>query len=83
VDHLGLYGARLAALHLHDNNGRKDSHLLPGLGTIDWQRVSARLKKTGYQGAISLEAMQAPGDKSGAEEFLRRARESLTLAYKS
>ncbi len=30
--------------HLHDNNGLCDEHLLPGRGTIDWQRIIALLR---------------------------------------
>ena len=29
-------GALLATTHVHDNNGRQDSHLPPGHGTVDW-----------------------------------------------
>ena len=29
-------GSLLATTHVHDNNGRQDSHLPPGHGTIDW-----------------------------------------------
>lgn len=27
---------KLHCVHLHDNSGEKDEHLLPGMGTIDW-----------------------------------------------
>jgi sugar phosphate isomerase/epimerase len=42
-----LLGARVAQLHLHDNQGKKDEHLWPGDGGIDWANVAkhiARLK---------------------------------------
>ena len=29
--------------HLHDNNGILDQHLLPGEGTVDWNRIMANL----------------------------------------
>ena len=29
--------------HIHDNNGFADEHLMPGGGTIDWKRETARL----------------------------------------
>ena len=31
--------------HLHDNDGKGDQHLLPGMGTLDWAGVAARLKR--------------------------------------
>ena len=30
---------RLKAIHLHDNDGKKDQHLLPGMGNIDFKYV--------------------------------------------
>ena len=32
-------GPRLAAFHLHDNDGESDQHVPIGTGTIDWQHV--------------------------------------------
>ena len=31
--------------HLHDNDGKDDQHLLPGMGTVDWAGVEQRLKR--------------------------------------
>lgn len=52
---LDRYGARLCAIHLHDNDGRHDQHLLPFTGTIDWPSEMTRIKKTAYRGPITLE----------------------------
>ena len=49
VDLLDLYGSRLMALHLHDNEGlttvegRKDQHRLPFDGTIDWPSTMKKI----------------------------------------
>jgi sugar phosphate isomerase/epimerase len=34
----------ITTCHLHDNNGAHDQHLLPGLGTIDWDHVIGLLR---------------------------------------
>ena len=58
---LPKYRSRLAALHLHDNNGvyQEDLHLLPGLGTgVDWDYVRRNIAD--YEGVISLEVKKIP-----------------------
>ena len=70
TDFLSLYGGRLAALHLHDNDGKSDLHLAPFDGTIDWPSVMKRITATGYAGALSLEVFcgdgRLPADDAGA-----------------
>lgn len=51
-------GDKLAALHLHDNDRRHDSHALPLTMDIDFYKVMAALKKINYQGYLTLEANQ-------------------------
>jgi sugar phosphate isomerase/epimerase len=55
IDVLAQYGDKLAALHLHDNDGSGDQHLLPFDGTIDWEHTMAQLKGLGYTGPLALE----------------------------
>lgn len=45
----------LACLHVHDNNGKNDQHLIPYSGVIDWQDFSKALQDIGYEGTMSLE----------------------------
>lgn len=45
----------LRTLHVHDNNGERDSHWLPYTGKVDWEAFASALQEIGYQGAISLE----------------------------
>jgi len=61
VDYLNLYGDKLAALHLHDNDGTSDLHLAPFTGTANWDLVTQRLKATGYDGAVALEVFCGDG----------------------
>jgi sugar phosphate isomerase/epimerase len=56
---LGLLGARLKVLHVQDNNGHRDDHILPYTGTIDWSTVVAGLHAAGYAGAWCFEVHNA------------------------
>lgn len=38
-----LLKSRIAELHLHDNQGKKDDHLWPGSGKIDWKNVAKHI----------------------------------------
>lgn len=59
---------KLFALHLHDNNGKEDQHLLPGEGTFPWQRFMELLRKTDYQGSLMLES-SFPYDEKRADDL--------------
>lgn len=45
----------IRAVHIHDNFGKVDDHLLPFLGTVQWERVMPALRKAGYEGDLVLE----------------------------
>ena len=51
-------GPLLATTHVHDNDGRADSHQPPGLGTVDWVAWAAALNAIGYRGPIMLECIR-------------------------
>ena len=55
------YAPLVKALHVHDNKGKRDEHLAPFFGTIDWKDFSAALHETGFDGVLSLEC--APSGK--------------------
>ena len=49
-------GARLKALHIADNDGSSDMHLMPyGRGRIDWKSVMMSLAEVGYDRLFNLE----------------------------
>jgi sugar phosphate isomerase/epimerase len=53
---LKAFRDRLVHVHLSDNFGRsEDLHLPLGAGTISWKKVIPMLKKSGYDGTITLE----------------------------
>lgn len=54
-------GSRLRALHLADNDGTRDQHLIPfGLGTVDWEAVCLGLARVRYGGLLNFEI---PGER--------------------
>ena len=46
---------RLRALHVHDNDYRRDGHMLPYLGKIDWAKFAQALGEIDYQGDLTYE----------------------------
>jgi sugar phosphate isomerase/epimerase len=52
-------GKNIKYVHVADNDGGSDRHLVPGDGTIDWEEIFVSLKKIGYDGyyAIDLESL--------------------------
>ena len=55
VDYLSRYGQKLFAVHLHDNTGDSDAHLIPYHGTTDWNGVMRRLASSRQLEYLSLE----------------------------
>ena len=49
-------GSRIHALHLHDNDKWHDSHMIPFAGKMDFNAITAALKRIGYSGDVTLEA---------------------------
>lgn len=49
------FGNRIKVLHLHDNNGFTDQHLIPGYGTVKWNELFEALDKIGYDGYYNFE----------------------------
>lgn len=66
---------RVVSLHLQDNLGEKDDHLLAGSGVIRWPEVAAALREAGYRGVLMSEGAD-PGrtPEENAREFVRRMR---------
>jgi len=63
-------GQKLLELHLQDNEGipGEDQHLMPGLGTIDWDSLLDTLDGAGYAGLLTFEA----GRPEPKDELLQR-----------
>ena len=52
---LTRYDRPVAAIHLHDNDGKSDQHRLPFNGSVNWPLVMQTLRTRGYKGALTLE----------------------------
>jgi len=66
-------GKSLLHLHVHDNRGKDDDHLVPGEGEIDFTALSGALRETGYRGMLIAELW----DPERPAQTARRGRESL------
>lgn len=49
------FKSRVIHLHLHDNRGQEDEHLVPGQGTVRWPEFLVDLERTGFNGQIVFE----------------------------
>ena len=67
---LEALGRRVRSLHLNDNDGEADLHLVPGRGGIDWASFKGALEFIGYEGPLLFEV-------HGGEDPLETAREAL------
>ncbi len=73
IDAIETLSGVLVATHVHDNHGRRDEHLVPFEGTIDWAGALAALQKIGYDGTLMLELAGA----EPAAPALERARQAI------
>jgi sugar phosphate isomerase/epimerase len=61
VEFIRTAGDNLKALHIADNMGVKDDHILPySGGTVPWEEVLTALREINYQGLFNFEV---PGEK--------------------
>jgi sugar phosphate isomerase/epimerase len=71
----------LLHIHIHDNNGKDDLHLLPGDGCFPWALLVSYLKKIQYHGALILE----PKERSQLPPYLDKINQVMeklkTYAY--
>ena len=58
-ENIETLGKRLRVLHVHDNEGITDSHIMPFTGTVNWNEFCASIKKIGYDGVISFETFRS------------------------
>lgn len=55
VDTIEAVSGHVVLTHVHDNAGRRDDHLAPGQGTIDWEATVMALQKLGYDDVLMFE----------------------------
>ena len=57
VDNLGR---RICYVHVADNDGLVNRHLVPGIGNIDWEELFLALKRQGFDGYYAVDLEQLP-----------------------
>lgn len=60
---------RIVTFHIHDNDGKRDIHLPPPHGTIDWIWFAKAVKKMKYQGSFPIETVPQKG--TTVKSFIR------------
>lgn len=72
---LECYSTLVEVIHLSDNFGMRDEHLLPFEGSIDWVQTMQRISAIGYSGGVVLEASNDPvrTPNRSMEQFLQDA----------
>lgn len=76
ADLIRCVGSRISTVHLHDNDGTQDEHLLPGFGSIDWDAYSDAFAASAYRGPLMFES-GGPGTYEEMVDRLREAGEGL------
>lgn len=66
--------------HVHDNDGRRDDHLVPFAGTIDWNAAMMETQKIGYDDVLMLEVADT-GDPINVLQRSAQARERLEKTF--
>jgi len=79
-DVIEAVSGHVGTTHLHDNDGRRDAHLAPYQGSIDWSVALMETQKIGYDGAYIFELAPAT-DPVPLLVKAARARERLEQAF--
>ena len=79
ADYVRVLGRRMAHLHLVDNDGVSDTHLIPGEGNMNLKMILSEMRGAGFDGTATLELVtNYIDDPSGAAKLaLERAKELL------
>ena len=81
IDCLKLYGDRLFALHINDNFGDSDTHVLPFDGTVNWEDKMRKLKLCKDIDYFTLEVDWNRNHEKCAIYHNLSAKDYLKLAY--
>lgn len=71
------WGHRLLYTHFSDNDGKQDSHWIPGEGIIDWDLIDTAFPH-GFRGNISFEVQPKDRFSEPVEGFLAHSLEKAT-----
>ncbi len=76
VETIEAVSGHVLLTHVHDNAGRRDEHLAPGQGTINWEATVMALQKLGYDDVLMFEPA-AGGDTATTLRRCVEARQRL------
>jgi sugar phosphate isomerase/epimerase len=87
-EQMEILKGKIDVLHIHDNGGKgkKDAHLLPFDGTVDWEDVAFGMRCCDFSGILDIEvtAWALDGDRDTRLEFGRkiadRAKKLLSMS---
>ena len=87
-EQMEILKGKIDVMHIHDNmgKGKKDAHLLPFDGTVDWQDVAFGMRRSDFVGILDVEvtAWALPGDSETRSDFggkvLSRAERLIYMA---
>lgn len=67
----------IVTLHISDNDGQQEMHMMPGEGVIDWSEFMRVLDEIGYEGPLLYEAVGGESVIERLDMTVRTAREVL------
>jgi len=76
ADAIETVSEHLIATHVHDNHRKRDEHLVPFEGGIDWNAALMSMQKIGYDGTYLME-VASTGSPDEVLERTRRARQKF------
>jgi sugar phosphate isomerase/epimerase len=79
-DVIETLSGHLWTTHVHDNAGKRDDHLLPYAGTIDWDAAMMETQKVGYDGPLMFEVADG-GDPLDVLKRSIKVRERLEKTF--
>jgi sugar phosphate isomerase/epimerase len=80
VEAIETISGHLATTHVHDNSGKRDEHLVPFAGRINWDVAIMSTQKIGYDGVLMLEVADT-GDPIQVLKKAVSARERLEKLF--
>ena len=82
ADTIEIAAEHVVATHVHDNRRRSDDHLVPYLGSINWDMALMTMQKIGYEGTYLMELSNTSAPET-VLDAARRARQRFerTLAH--
>ncbi|UCH01523.1 MAG: sugar phosphate isomerase/epimerase, partial [Candidatus Bathyarchaeota archaeon] len=78
-DEIMQAGKYLCTLHINDNNGKEDIHLVPGDGNIEWALVIRSLRQVNYKGIFMMEILEREDSDEQARRSYQKGAELLGI----